>query len=213
MTTATSIIREDAVQIVHDLAGPLDALKGTTLLVTGAGGFLCSHFLETIAVFNETARPGCRVIAVDNFQTGLPERLAWMRDRRDMELRQCDASQPFDPSEPVDWIIHGASIASPPIYRQYPLETIDVNVNGTRHMLDLLRQNGGSGMLLLSSSEIYGDPDPANIPTREVLKSCCPNVPITRELGEYEAPLSNRKAREVLGFKEAHNWRKYVKKG
>ena len=38
-----------------------------------------------------------------------------------------------------------------------------------------------------------------------------PNVPITRELGEFEAPLSNRKAREVLGFKEAHNWRQYVK--
>ena len=31
-----------------------------------------------------------------------------------------------------------------------------------------------------------------------------------RELGEFEAPLSNKKAREVLGFKEAHNWRKYV---
>ena len=29
-------------------------------------------------------------------------------------------------------------------------------------------------------------------------------------MGEFEAPLSNRKAREVLGFKEAHNWRKYV---
>jgi dTDP-glucose 4,6-dehydratase/UDP-glucuronate decarboxylase len=83
-----------------------------------------------------------------------------------MELRQCDASQPFDPGERVDWIIHGASIASPPVYRQYPLETIDVNVNGTRHMLDLLRR-GGSGMLLLSSSEIYGDPDPAHIPTAE----------------------------------------------
>ena len=45
-----------------------------------------------------------------------------------------------------------------------------------------------------------------NTPTREF-----PNTPITRTLGEYEAPLSNRKLREMLGFKEAHNWRKYVK--
>ena len=29
-------------------------------------------------------------------------------------------------------------------------------------------------------------------------------------LGEFEAPLSNRKIREVLGFREEHNWRKYV---
>jgi nucleoside-diphosphate-sugar epimerase len=50
----------------------------------------------------------------------------------------------------------------------------------------------------------------ATIPTPEVLKRYFPEVPITRELGEFEAPLSNRKAREVLGFKEAHNWRRYV---
>ena len=166
MTTSTSIIREDAAQVVDELRDELTALQGTTLLVTGASGFLCSHFLETMAVFNESSRPGCRVIAVDNFRTGLPERLSWMKGRSDMELRQSDASQPFEPGERVDWIIHGASIASPPVYRQYPLETIDVNVNGTRHMLDLLKRDG-QGMLLLSSSEIYGDPDAANIPTAE----------------------------------------------
>ncbi|MBV8662508.1 MAG: NAD(P)-dependent oxidoreductase [Hyphomicrobiales bacterium] len=49
-----------------------------------------------------------------------------------------------------------------------------------------------------------------NVPTREFLERQCPNTPITRPLDKFEAPLSNRKAREVLGFKEAHDWRKYV---
>ncbi|MEF2070406.1 NAD-dependent epimerase/dehydratase family protein [Consotaella aegiceratis] len=49
-----------------------------------------------------------------------------------------------------------------------------------------------------------------NEPTEAFLKRACPNVPITRPLDEYEAPLSNRKIREVLGFKEEHNWRKYL---
>jgi UDP-glucuronate decarboxylase len=163
---SANIIREDAASVVAALSGQLEALNGATLLVTGASGFLCSHFLETVAVFNETARPGCRVLAIDNFQTGLPERLAWVTGRTDIELRRHDASLPFEPGERVDWIIHGAGIASPPIYRRLPLETIDVNVNGARHMLDLLRRDG-RGMLLLSSSEIYGDPDPAHIPTPE----------------------------------------------
>lgn len=48
------------------------------------------------------------------------------------------------------------------------------------------------------------------VPTEEFLKRTCPDVPITRKMGEWEAPLSNRKIREVLGFQEAHNWRKYV---
>lgn len=46
-------------------------------------------------------------------------------------------------------------------------------------------------------------------PTAEVLKKYVPNAKITREMGEYEAPLSNKKIRDVLGFKEEHNWRKY----
>jgi len=49
-------------------------------------------------------------------------------------------------------------------------------------------------------------------PTAEILKKYAPNVKITKELGEFEAPFSNSKIREVLGFKEDHNWRKYVPK-
>ena len=50
-------------------------------------------------------------------------------------------------------------------------------------------------------------------PTREALRRLSPTTPVKREMGEYEAPLSNRKAREVLGFTEAHDWRKYVERG
>ena len=35
-------------------------------------------------------------------------------------------------------------------------------------------------------------------------------MPVTRALGEHEALFSNRKIREVLGFREEHDWRKYV---
>ena len=48
-------------------------------------------------------------------------------------------------------------------------------------------------------------------PTEAFLKTACPKTPITRKMGEFEGPLSNRKIREVLGFKEKHNWRQYVK--
>src|SRR5260370_40268600 len=71
-------------------------------------------------------------------------------------------------------------------------------------------QRGGLRFRVFSAAN---DPATANVPTRELLKRYFPEVPITRELGEFEAPLSNRKAREVLGFKESHNWRKYVAVG
>ncbi|MBI1218474.1 MAG: NAD-dependent epimerase/dehydratase family protein [Rhodobacteraceae bacterium] len=50
----------------------------------------------------------------------------------------------------------------------------------------------------------------ADLPTAEFLAKYCPDTPITRPMGQHEAPLSNRKAREVLGFREAHPWRAYV---
>jgi nucleoside-diphosphate-sugar epimerase len=49
-----------------------------------------------------------------------------------------------------------------------------------------------------------------DMPTKQFLAQYCPKTKVTREMGEFEGPLSNRKAREVLGFTEAHNWRKYV---
>ena len=47
------------------------------------------------------------------------------------------------------------------------------------------------------------------VPTAEFLRAAAPEAEITREMGEWEAPLSNLKIRQVLGFKEEHNWRKY----
>jgi len=47
--------------------------------------------------------------------------------------------------------------------------------------------------------------------TKDFLAKNYPRTKVTREMGEYEAPLSNRKIREVLGFKDVHDWKKYVK--
>ncbi|PQE20539.1 UDP-glucose 4-epimerase protein [Rutstroemia sp. NJR-2017a BBW] len=48
---------------------------------------------------------------------------------------------------------------------------------------------------------------------KQFLEKFCKGTEFKRELGEKEAPLSNRKIREVLGFKEEHDWRKYVDGG
>ena len=55
------------------------------------------------------------------------------------------------------------------------------------------------------------DTNGMDLPTRELAGRFFPGVPLTREMGEYEALFSNRKIREVLGFREEHDWRKYVK--
>lgn len=50
----------------------------------------------------------------------------------------------------------------------------------------------------------------AGEPSELFLRRWCPNTPVTRPMGEREAPISNKKAREMLGFREEHDWRRYV---
>ncbi|MEK1890484.1 MAG: NAD(P)-dependent oxidoreductase [Phyllobacterium sp.] len=74
-------------------------------------------------------------------------------------------------------------------------------------IVDLAIQKDGLGFQVFNA---VNDTITSTLPTQEFLAKYCPNVPIIRELGEFEAPLSNRKTREVLGFREEHNWRNYV---
>jgi UDP-glucuronate decarboxylase len=200
MTTPNSagstngVIKEDVARIIERSGSRLKPLAGSTLVVTGANGFLCSYFVEVATALNDAGLdPPCHVIAVDNLVVGLAERLAEFADRPDVELVQHDVTTPMDIKQ-ADWIIHGASIASPPRYRQFPLETIDVNVNGTSRMLELAHSAKANGILLLSSSEVYGDPDPDHIPTSETYNG---NVSATGPRACYD---ESKRLGETLGL-------------
>lgn len=75
-------------------------------------------------------------------------------------------------------------------------------------IVDLCLQKDGLGYQVFNAGN---DHNGAIIPSKELAEKFFPGVPITRELKEHEALFSNKKIREVLGFKEQHNWRKYVK--
>jgi nucleoside-diphosphate-sugar epimerase len=51
----------------------------------------------------------------------------------------------------------------------------------------------------------------SDLPTAELLKRFYPKVKVKHKLGKYECLFSNRKARDLLGFRPQHSWRKYVK--
>jgi dTDP-glucose 4,6-dehydratase/UDP-glucuronate decarboxylase len=161
----TDIIREDARGVVARLDRMLDPLAGSTLVITGAAGFLGGFFLDVFDAFNEAHpdRP-VRVIALDSFLVGAPRRLAHLAGRPWLSCRATDIAKPVALEPAPDWIIHLASIGSPTAYRAHPLAVIAANVQGTWNMLDLAHR-GARGMLAFSSSEVYGDP--AVVPTPE----------------------------------------------
>lgn len=96
-------------------------------------------------------------------------------------------------------------LASPMSRKRNAWSYIDARDLG--QICDLCVKKDGLGFEVFNATN---DTISLEIPTVEFLKQACPGVPVTREMGEFEAPLSNRKIREVLGFREEHNWRKYV---
>jgi UDP-glucuronate decarboxylase len=161
------VISEDMSALVEAASSAVTRLSGTTVLIAGAAGFLPSYVVDALAYANErSGSQPCQILCVDNFKTGVPERLSHLEGREDVSFVRHDITQPLDGISP-DYILHGASIASPTWYRKYPLETVDINVIGTRLLLELARKSGTRGFLYLSSSEIYGDPPPDRVPTTE----------------------------------------------
>ena len=67
----------------------------------------------------------------------------------------------------IDYIINCAGIASPKIYKKFPVETMDVSYLGTKNILDIGLKFNTSSTLCFSSSEVYGTPDKDSIPTNE----------------------------------------------
>ena len=90
-----------------------------------------------------------------------------------VDVVEQDISQSFEIQNDVDYIIHAASIASPPVYRKFPIKTVDVNYEGTKNLLELAKEKKITSMLFLSSGEIYGDPEIFPTPESYVGKVSC----------------------------------------
>jgi nucleoside-diphosphate-sugar epimerase len=107
--------------------------------------------------------------------------------------------------EPHEYGRFPGFVADPPSRKRNAWSYIDARDLG--EIVHLCLEKDGLGFQVFNA---VNDTATVDIPTSELLARYSPGVPITRPLGESEAPLSNRKAREVLGFREQHNWRKYV---
>ncbi|MDW8310269.1 MAG: GDP-mannose 4,6-dehydratase, partial [Verrucomicrobiales bacterium] len=120
-------------------------------VVTGAAGFLGSHLVDLLL-----AR-GHRVIGIDNFITGTVDNIAHLAGNTRFRFIQQDVTEFLFLNEPVDYVWHFASPASPADYLEFPIQTLKVGSLGTHKALGLAKHKRAR-FLLASTSEVYGDP-------------------------------------------------------
>jgi nucleoside-diphosphate-sugar epimerase len=172
------LLDEDLDSVCADLRSEFTSMSGGRLLITGGGGFLGYYLVQAVLHWNRTQSAGAKIdVAVyDNYMRGVPDWLERLKGQPNLILQRHDMIEALPPDMGhFDYIVHAAGIASPIYYRAQPLKCIDANINGLRNLLDysVRERDAGRplrGFLFYSSSEIYGDPAAAAIPTPETYR-------------------------------------------
>ncbi len=165
------LLDSDIAEIVSNLPiGALDQLAGRHVLITGGRGFLGRYFTAVIDhLSREYMKTPVRVTCMDNLISAGPEGAA-IPTIDHVTFLNHNVIEPMPDIGQVDYVFHAAGIASPAHYRKFPLETMEVAITGLKNSLELARKNPGCKLAFFSSSEIYGDPDAAHVPTDETYR-------------------------------------------
>ncbi|MDU2063424.1 MAG: NAD-dependent epimerase/dehydratase family protein [Sporomusaceae bacterium] len=150
----------------------VESFRNTNWLLTGATGMIGSYLLSFLIYLNESRLDSSMhftVVHRGNINSA-QYTMGQFMNKSCVTFLSLDLSLPFriDQIDKFDFVIHGASNAIPQVYLQYPIQTIQVNVNATQTFLEQLKESSNlKSFLYISSGEIYGQVEVDNIPTQE----------------------------------------------
>lgn len=163
-----SIDAADLTLVVEQARTDLAALRGASVLITGAGGFIGSWLVETAAHANRTADARLRIFALLPPDFDVASRAPHLIGLDGVTLLQGDICTMDRDSlarqnqgvASLDAVIHAAIAVDAKTIAANPIPTLDTAVEGTRRTLELARESGASRFLFLSSGAVYGSAPP-----------------------------------------------------
>jgi UDP-glucuronate decarboxylase len=146
---------------------PWDRFANKSVLISGANGFLPAYMVETLLFLNSNAGLNIRVIGLVRNLDKANNRFSNYLNNKNLVLLQHDVCNELHIDEPIDFIVHAASQASPQYYGVDPVGTLSANLLGTINLLNVAREKNSESFLYFSSGEVYGQVDDNNIPVKE----------------------------------------------
>ena len=154
-------LQSDIAEITKNLEKHLKYFSGKKFLISGANGFLGKYFIKTLINLNKKLKKKASIVAIDiKF-----DKCEIYSDKNVKKIKQ-DINNISKLNFKSDYVLHAAGIPSPKHYFKKPIEAIFTSITGTKKLLEYSKKNK-SKFIFFSSSEIYGNPDKKNIPTKE----------------------------------------------
>jgi len=154
-------LHSDIKEIVDNLKKYYSKLYGKKFFITGANGFLGKYFIKVITEINKKTNNKIKVLANDiKFDN------CEIFNDKNVKIIKKDVNKIKKFNYKCNFILHAAGIPSPKNYYKKPIETIFTSITSTKNLLEHSSKIK-SKFIFFSSSEIYGNPDKKNIPTKE----------------------------------------------
>lgn len=149
------IIEED-MKDIYSRSVDWNKLDGKTVLLTGAYGMLASYVVLFLLYLQTQKLVDVNLIAVVRNKKKFAEKFTDIQGIENVKVVQSDLSEPLQIDEPVDYIIHAASLASPQYYSVCPVDVLQPNTIGNYNLLQLAKEKQVKGYLLFSTGDVYG---------------------------------------------------------
>ncbi|MGD9900798.1 MAG: SDR family oxidoreductase [Calditrichaceae bacterium] len=121
-------------------------------LITGGAGFIGSNIAEHLV------KNGHFVRIFDNFSTGKIQNISGLTDKVEVvngDIRYLNSVQ--SAMEDIDYVLHQAAMPSVPRSIETPIESNEVNINGTLNILYAAKERGVKRVVYAASSSAYGE--------------------------------------------------------
>ena len=133
------------------------ALKNASVFITGSTGLLGSQLVLFLDYLNQTQKYNTKIIALVRSKEKAERVFSEAFER--VYCVYGDVLHLPEIEEPVDYVIHGASVTSSKAFVEQCVETIDIAVNGTMNMLRFAQKKNVRSFVYLSSMEAFGITD------------------------------------------------------
>lgn len=174
MMYASRQLFEDMEYVANAEFIPWDKLSGKTILVTGATGLIGYTLVNSLVYASKKRGLKLRILVLVRDLDRAKERFKEINGDSTLNYVLGTVEKLPEIVDKVNYIVHGASQTASKAYVHEPVETIMTAIKGTENILELAKEKRVSGMVYLSSMEVYGHPERGHKVTEDEIGALSP---------------------------------------